>query len=689
MVGPYAPAPDAYHSCGGAFYDFSVDPLGAYVLSASHQCAAALATSSSRGTGYFLPTGLDPTAVAWSPDGQYVAVGDSSYDPTGVQVLPRGSTQPAWAWAQGGAAPQGLAFSPDGTKVFAIVGYNGGLGFQVLDRYTPVDTEITSGPDATSYTPKASFSFSSHTVEVTFQCNLDNFGWKSCTSPANYLVDPAPGSHTFSVRSVSGDQIDTTGATQTWTVQPPGASITSGPADGTYAQTATFAFSSHDPNSVFMCQLDGASWLQCYSPKTYTNLGPGSHTFRVKAFDGDVASDADPVGASLTWTIAAGGQELDVTHAGTGNGSVTSNPGGINACITFCQAWYAPTTSVTLTATPGAGAKFIGWTGSCTGTALHCVVSMTTARAVTAKFAKLPSQLLTVKKLGSGIGTVKSSPLGINCGTNCTHKYAAATVVTLTATAKAGSTFASWLGACSGTGSCVVTMSAAKTVKAKFTRSVRRAAPDHATVSGGLAPRRLAADEYRPGRCSFSPALTSRSSSTSTSSSTRSLTPTRSLPPTPRSSCLASASGRARACSARCRGTRRPPGWAASSSRSSRGTGPPDASGAHRARRSRDRDADGAHGRDVHHRDAHRCGGGARDEASLARRLEGACDSRHRRPVARGAGDVPARARLHRGARRRPRRVRGRRARRRRRPLHDGLGRADRPATTGSRPART
>src|SRR4030095_5918505 len=40
--------------------------------------------------------------------------------------------------------------------------------------------------------------------------------------------------------------------------------------------------------------------------------------------------------------------------------------------------------------------------------------------------------------------------------------------VTLTATPAAGSTFAGWSGACSGTGSCTVTMSAARSVTATF-----------------------------------------------------------------------------------------------------------------------------------------------------------------------------------------------------------------------------
>ena len=48
------------------------------------------------------------------------------------------------------------------------------------------------------------------------------------------------------------------------------------------------------------------------------------------------------------------------------------------------------------------------------------------------------------------------------------------TIVTLTATAAAGSTFAGWSGACSGTGLCAVTMSAARSATASFTRDVVR-----------------------------------------------------------------------------------------------------------------------------------------------------------------------------------------------------------------------
>ena len=147
-----------------------------------------------------------------------------------------------------------------------------------------------------------------------------------------------------------------------------------------------------------------------------------------------------------------------------GGGTVTSNPLGIN-CGADCTETYAVGTRVTLTATPATGFKFTGWSGACTGTG-NCVVVMSQVRNVIATFAQ--SFALTVAKAGSGNGTVTSTPAGINCGSDCSEAYTANTVVTLKAVADSGSTFAGWSGACTGASSCVVTMTAAKSVTATF-----------------------------------------------------------------------------------------------------------------------------------------------------------------------------------------------------------------------------
>lgn len=71
---------------------------------------------------------------------------------------------------------------------------------------------------------------------------------------------------------------------------------------------------------------------------------------------------------------------------------------------------------------------------------------------------------LTAATAGSGSGSISANPPG--------PSYAAGTVVTLIATPNAGSTFAGWSGACSGTGSCTVTMNSAQAVTATFNLAV-------------------------------------------------------------------------------------------------------------------------------------------------------------------------------------------------------------------------
>jgi Divergent InlB B-repeat domain len=77
---------------------------------------------------------------------------------------------------------------------------------------------------------------------------------------------------------------------------------------------------------------------------------------------------------------------------------------------------------------------------------------------------------LTVKKPGTGSGTVTSSPAGINCGAICSAEYLETEVVTLKAVADEGSKFEDWIG-CEAEPSpseCEVTVSEAKEVVANF-----------------------------------------------------------------------------------------------------------------------------------------------------------------------------------------------------------------------------
>ena len=177
------------------------------------------------------------------------------------------------------------------------------------------DTTITAQPSNPSNNPNPSFSFTSSKPNSTFECKLDAGAYAGCTSP-RALSGLADGSHTFSVRAIdSGGNVDATPAAYTWTIDtvPPDTTITSQPPNPSGSSTATFSFTSPDPGSTFLCQLDGGLLGTCSSPVTYVGLADGSHTFRVTA--SDAAGNSDPTPATYTWSIDSGAPDTTITSS--------------------------------------------------------------------------------------------------------------------------------------------------------------------------------------------------------------------------------------------------------------------------------------------------------------------------------------------------------------------------------------
>src|SRR5262249_29681703 len=131
----------------------------------------------------------------------------------------------------------------------------------------------------------------------------------------------ADGSHTFDVRAIdNAGNTDGTPATFTWSVdtKAPDTSIDTKPNALTNSATANFTFSGTDAGgsgvASFECRIDARAWASSTSPKQYTGLADGSHTFDVRAID--QAGNTDQTPATFTWSVdtaAPGAPQLTST----------------------------------------------------------------------------------------------------------------------------------------------------------------------------------------------------------------------------------------------------------------------------------------------------------------------------------------------------------------------------------------
>lgn len=158
----------------------------------------------------------------------------------------------------------------------------------LVDRTLPITT-IFAGPSATTNQTTASFDFGANENGSglrDFQCKLDSGTFASCTSPKTF-ASLSEGVHVFSVYSVdkAGNQSAT--VTHNWQIDltAPTVTITSAPANFINVTTASFQFSGSNGVANFQCRIDNAAFANCTSPKSYSSLAEGSHTFEVLGSD--------------------------------------------------------------------------------------------------------------------------------------------------------------------------------------------------------------------------------------------------------------------------------------------------------------------------------------------------------------------------------------------------------------------
>ena len=161
-------------------------------------------------------------------------------------------------------------------------------------------------------------------------------------------------------------------------------------------------------------------------------------------------------------TIVAGDQTCTATFvSGIPNFDLTLLTAGTGSGVVTGAGTYPMGTVVPITATPDVGSTFTSWTGDagCAGIASHTIV-VDANKTCTATFTAIPTFVLTLLTDGTGTGVVTGAGV-----------YSDGTVVPITATADAGSSFTAWSGdaGCAGAAAHSITMDANKTCTATFT----------------------------------------------------------------------------------------------------------------------------------------------------------------------------------------------------------------------------
>ena len=108
----------------------------------------------------------------------------------------------------------------------------------------------------------------------------------------------------------------------------PETAITSGPAGLTNEASPSFGFSGGSSSS-FECRLDGGGWSACSSPRAYSNLADGSHSFAVRAIDSQL--DPDPTPATRGFTVDSTAPQTTITSGPAGTTDETSPSFGFSA----------------------------------------------------------------------------------------------------------------------------------------------------------------------------------------------------------------------------------------------------------------------------------------------------------------------------------------------------------------------
>lgn len=171
-------------------------------------------------------------------------------------------------------------------------------------------------------------------------------------------------------------------------------------------------------------------------------------------------SDA-PVSTSAVYAFAATGSRTLVANFALKQYSVTVSANPAEGGNATGGGTVSHGSTVTVTAAAGIGYTFVNWAENNMPVATNAAYAFTATgdRTLVANFAPARHQIFT-GTAGAGSGLITLDPAG--------GAYDFGTVVTATATADPGATFAGWSGDCAGSGACVLTVDGDKSITATF-----------------------------------------------------------------------------------------------------------------------------------------------------------------------------------------------------------------------------
>ncbi len=380
----------------------TVDPLGRFVYATNATPATVAAFKIDQATGALTSAGTVsgvgtyPDNITVDPQGKFAYVADGWYSgPLNLYIF--AIDQTTGALSPAGSVPisttSNFSIAIDPTGRFAYVASDnsnsGAISIFSIDKNSGGLTPAGTVPIGTGSLTSIAIDPTGRYLYTTDRSSNSRI-WTYSINQNSGALNPAGSGFVGTGAGSYGVTVDPSGrfvyaasnadsTVSSYTIQTDGSLV----ATGTTATGTAVVGVSTDPTGSYLYAANaGDNTVSVYVINGDGTLAPVSGS----PFSAGSAPNSVAFAAYTTLPTPP----LSVTRSGSGSGSVISQTAGIN-CGSTCTASFNYGSMITLTAYPDPGSYFTGWTGPCTGgsgsQSLSCMVTMDSAKSVTADFA--------------------------------------------------------------------------------------------------------------------------------------------------------------------------------------------------------------------------------------------------------------------------------------------------------------